>query len=414
MGRSRISALPDNPQDFFRGEERAGQRTVRFYGICRGRVENADDPEQRGRLQVRVLAPLIHPEPRNVAGGIDPNCGIFTEDLPWAEPCMADGSRWSGDFNVPYHVGDMVWIMFEGGDEDYPVWLGGTYAAPESNREDAQNYGVYQQNVPPEAIRVDSQHKEYPYRRVFKTRRGHTIEMADTVDNEEIRITTIAGNTIWLDDAAGKMVIEFNGELIEHVQGDVSRHVGGSVTEYVEGNFYRCIRGKKAEDIGGDFRQFVTGSVKRRIGADHTYQVGGRERGRINGDLQVRINGTWSQRANAGIVPKTISAEGMAPTQVLDPGSTVTVDPMDNAPVSDWPDPSTANRVPNTGRIIDDRQQQDRIAVSRNMKHNLGDSEITARFNERMPKPAFPYGVRRVPRSQNGYPRNDGVVRRGG
>ena len=50
-----------------------------------GVVENKNDPEKRGRLQVRILG--VHP-PRTVQKSEQDGIGVPTEDLPWCIPCM--------------------------------------------------------------------------------------------------------------------------------------------------------------------------------------------------------------------------------------------------------------------------------------------------------------------------------------
>jgi len=59
----------------------------KFPGIYRGLVENNADPEDVGRLQVRIFG--IH----NFDGEITP-----VEQLPWAEPAL--GLAWSGGYNI--------------------------------------------------------------------------------------------------------------------------------------------------------------------------------------------------------------------------------------------------------------------------------------------------------------------------
>jgi len=72
---------------------------VANYGIYRGSVVNSMDPLMQGRLQVIV------PSVAATAGG-------------WAMPCRDYKSM-----SVP-PVGTAVWVMFEGGNTSYPVWMG--------------------------------------------------------------------------------------------------------------------------------------------------------------------------------------------------------------------------------------------------------------------------------------------------
>ncbi len=77
----------------------------RFYGKYRGVVVNNVDPEQRGRIM--ALVPDV--------SGLLPTT--------WALPCLPWGGLQTGMFTVP-QIGAGVWIEFEQGDPDYPIWVG--------------------------------------------------------------------------------------------------------------------------------------------------------------------------------------------------------------------------------------------------------------------------------------------------
>lgn len=81
----------------------------RFFGKYRGIVLVNLDPEQRGRIQAQVPA----------VGGLAPTS--------WAMPCFPSAGMQAGFFTVP-PVGAGVWIEFEGGDIDHPIWSGCFYA----------------------------------------------------------------------------------------------------------------------------------------------------------------------------------------------------------------------------------------------------------------------------------------------
>ena len=78
-----------------------------YFGIYRADVINANDPEQRLRVQVRVRG-IHHPSMPDLA-------------LPWAEPAGV----LRGLF-FPYEKGDVVFVQFEGGSHLYPVIVGGS------------------------------------------------------------------------------------------------------------------------------------------------------------------------------------------------------------------------------------------------------------------------------------------------
>ncbi len=82
----------------------------RFYGKYRGTVLNNIDPQQLGRLQIQ--AP-------DVAGMIPTS---------WAMPCFPFTGKQMGMFAVP-QVGAGVWVEFEQGNPDYPIWSGCWYGS---------------------------------------------------------------------------------------------------------------------------------------------------------------------------------------------------------------------------------------------------------------------------------------------
>lgn len=77
----------------------------KFFGKYRGTVVNPIDPMQMGRIQVLV------PDVSNIMLS------------SWAMPCLPYGGINSGLFTVPA-AGTGVWIEFEQGDSDYPIWVG--------------------------------------------------------------------------------------------------------------------------------------------------------------------------------------------------------------------------------------------------------------------------------------------------
>ncbi len=82
----------------------------KYYGKYRGTVINNLDPEQRGRIQVIV------PDVNTVIPGT------------WAMPCLPVTGIQNGVFTVP-PIGAGVWIEFEQGEADHPIWVGGFYGS---------------------------------------------------------------------------------------------------------------------------------------------------------------------------------------------------------------------------------------------------------------------------------------------
>jgi uncharacterized protein involved in type VI secretion and phage assembly len=77
-----------------------------LYGKYRATVINNIDPMQIGRVQIMVP---------DVAGFVPST---------WAMPCMPVAGINTGMFAVPM-IGSGVWVEFERGDPDFPIWVGG-------------------------------------------------------------------------------------------------------------------------------------------------------------------------------------------------------------------------------------------------------------------------------------------------
>lgn len=82
----------------------------RFYGKYRGTVVNNLDPMQIGRVQVSV--PDVSSAPPS----------------SWAMPCLPVVGAQMGLYAVP-PVGANVWVEFEQGDPDHPIWVGGFWSS---------------------------------------------------------------------------------------------------------------------------------------------------------------------------------------------------------------------------------------------------------------------------------------------
>jgi len=84
-----------------------------YFGKYRGEVVNALDPQGLGRVQVSV--PDVLGDGR----------------MAWAMPCSPWAGPGVGLFAIP-PVGAKVWVEFERGDPDYPVWCGGFWGLGEA------------------------------------------------------------------------------------------------------------------------------------------------------------------------------------------------------------------------------------------------------------------------------------------
>jgi hypothetical protein len=83
---------------------------TRLYGKYRGTVDDNSDPMMLGRIMATV-----------------PDVGSQTP-LSWAMPCAPFPGAGAPSLAVP-PIGASVWIEFEQGDPNYPIWSGGYWSA---------------------------------------------------------------------------------------------------------------------------------------------------------------------------------------------------------------------------------------------------------------------------------------------
>ncbi len=142
----------------------------RHFGKYRGFVVDNADPDKRGRLKVSVPA-------------------LFAQEtLDWALPCLPFGGlQDQGLFVVP-DIGAQVWVEFESGDRNYPLWTGTFWQAQGDAPKDAGG------NDPDPTVRV------------IKTAKGHFLLFNDADNAEQIHLEHSAGATLDID-AHGTMVL---------------------------------------------------------------------------------------------------------------------------------------------------------------------------------------------------------------
>jgi uncharacterized protein involved in type VI secretion and phage assembly len=130
-----------------------------FFGKYRGVVTDIEDPYKMGRIKARV------PD-------------VFGDDESgWAMPCAPFGGSQTGFFAIPT-VDAGVWIEFEHGDPDYPVWSGCWWGSASE--------------MPAELLSP-------PYKKMMiKTEGGNSITLDDTPGSGGITLETADGQKIKL------------------------------------------------------------------------------------------------------------------------------------------------------------------------------------------------------------------------
>jgi len=188
----------------------AKQFQNKYFGKYRGFVVDNDDPEQRGRLRLNVPSVLGEAQ------------------TGWALPCLPFGGLADqGLFSVP-EVGAQMWVEFEGGNINQPIWTGTFW----------QQSG----DAPAEAAQSP------PTTRVFKTPSGHVLQFDDNEGEEQFRlahpagaetsvdpngtviITDAQGNTLTLDADSGEIVLEDAGG------NTLTMNSGGTTVQDSNGN----------------------------------------------------------------------------------------------------------------------------------------------------------------------------------
>ena len=130
-----------------------------FYGKFRGIVTDIQDPLLMGRVRAKVP---------DVMGD---------EESGWAMPCAPFGGQSAGFFALPT-VGAGVWIEFEHGDPEYPIWVGCWWGSVAE--------------MPPVLLVP-------PYKKVLiQTEGGHSITLDDTPGIGGISLETSGGQKISL------------------------------------------------------------------------------------------------------------------------------------------------------------------------------------------------------------------------
>lgn len=111
-----------------------GEARPRYYGVYRGRVTSISDPMNKHRIKVSV--PQVYGKAQSSWADA---CLPVTNNATHTTHSATITSSSAGDpahthsvsINLPHSahtsiptIGQTVWVMFEGGDPDFPVWIG--------------------------------------------------------------------------------------------------------------------------------------------------------------------------------------------------------------------------------------------------------------------------------------------------
>jgi hypothetical protein len=195
--------------DWFYG---TGLHRKDFYAVVRGVVEYNRDPQHRGRVMVRVLEDgpefKINKEKKS-----EPRKATF--DLGWCSPMFGMGSGAGfGAFTVP-PVGSRVYVMYERGNYQQPLYFGGWVANAPARR----RYGATKTTLEPPVKEAEgdpgySEEGEFgeeyglkyppkppPYQGWWEEEQGPEIaleltEMIDHVPDSQLLFKTLKGASL--------------------------------------------------------------------------------------------------------------------------------------------------------------------------------------------------------------------------
>ncbi|WP_198264482.1 phage baseplate assembly protein V [sulfur-oxidizing endosymbiont of Gigantopelta aegis] len=149
----------------------------KYFGKYRGFVVDNNDPEKRARVTLKVPS-------------------ILDDSVShWAEPCLPFGGLADQGFFLVPEINAQVWVEFEAGNIDKPIWTGTTWQQSS--------------DVPQEAA------DRSPQMRQLKTPSGHILSFDDTEGGEEIRLYHAKDAELKIDpdgvvqltDASGSVVL---------------------------------------------------------------------------------------------------------------------------------------------------------------------------------------------------------------
>lgn len=166
---------------------------MQFLGKYRGKVTTSQDPLHQGRIQVQV--PAVYGEERN----------------SWAMPCSPYAGEDIGLFMVP-PVGTNVWVEFEGGDPDYPIWSGCFWGDKEL----------------PQAAKVEEPHKMQVFRTAGATltvstedkTKGITLDVEHPMVEESLKLVYNPDGIELNHNNNMSAKFNTNGQTIELKNGD--------------------------------------------------------------------------------------------------------------------------------------------------------------------------------------------------
>ena len=171
--------IPDEDLDKF-----IDSLKIDYNHFYRGIVVDNNDPQGKGRVKVRI--------PQIYGVSTDDVSFVATPNIPWATCAVLPAGNDSGSF-LPPNIGDTVFITFEGGQPNYPIYFGGIYTIRREDDKDVEkavgSYNIFKnQYVAVDKDDLPQEVKSGTERVLYKSLKGATIYIDDRDGGECIKI----------------------------------------------------------------------------------------------------------------------------------------------------------------------------------------------------------------------------------
>jgi len=234
----------------------------RAYGKHRGFVVDNADPEKLARLKLRVPSLLGDAE------------------SGWALPCLPCGGLANQGFFAVPAVGAQVWVEFEGGNLDFPIWVGAFWQQSGDAPEEAQ---------------------DPPTTQVLRTGKGHVFLLEDKDGSETVRLLHSAGAKLEMDKDGNVLLIDNNEDQLK-----LDAQNGAVILEDANGNTLTLnSQGAKLEDANGNTLEMTASGVKLSAGGMLSVEGG-----------QVMLGGSGGEPVIKGTSFLTLFATHVHPTSM--------------------------------------------------------------------------------------------------
>lgn len=240
-----LNNLIENVRNF--GLERVFKR---YYSVYRAAVVDNKDLQKRGRIKVKV--PQLFGEL---------TLPVMVEPLDFRNSAAGKGEFFPPD------IGDWTYVMFEGGDQRFPLYMGGWYAKNDLDpvfthgsdgrplvrgyKDKFGSYWTFDQTPGKEKIKLKIPGENF-------------IEMSVETGKESVRVFNKDQDMVF--DRAGIRVTDKFGNKIDMKSGGVDETVVAAHNVAVAGAEGTNVGGGKTDSIGGAWNVTVGGVCNLTVG----------------------------------------------------------------------------------------------------------------------------------------------------